>query len=469
MSINDHSAHDSEHIARTMPFDQFGRYHMLREAVEACRTKLAVEKLTILDVGGYYKDRDGNETLPITNFLPDDRITVVDMVESDMPGYMKGDGTALVFGDATFDLVVSSDTLEHIPPEQREAFWQELLRVARHGVILLAPFHVTSVEIAEKLLFAYIEAKHQAKHKELQEHIVNGLPVLEEWVTFLEQKDLVVRTYPTGYLYAWLGMMLIKYSMPGLETEMLTDWFYNQTFFSSERREPAYRHLIFAEKTNGLIDAVDAVLAPTIKPPQQDDSIDWGNSWLPLMFTAMQHQLRDQQDFLSGQTQHIIVQNEHLIAQNEHLGRQGEHIFEYSQQSNEQLSQIYTLINEQLPGIYDNLSNQILSNRAHINLYRDEIGMLERIIADQQIALNLLHNTNHHQQLMIHEQQAHIQEKQVIIEQKQAIIEQKQAAMDDLQQRIQWLESQIAGLHRHLEAVQNGRVMRLLNMLTGGK
>ena len=44
-----------EQAAQEMPFDQFGRYHMLREAVDACRAQLGVQQLTILDVGGFMR------------------------------------------------------------------------------------------------------------------------------------------------------------------------------------------------------------------------------------------------------------------------------------------------------------------------------------------------------------------------------------------------------------------------------
>lgn len=390
-----------EQAAQTMPFDQFGRYHMLREAVDACRAQLGVEQLSILDVGGFYED-NGTPTLPLTRFLPDDKVTVVDVVDCDLPGYIKGDGTRLHFDAASFDLVVSADTLEHIPQSGRPAFWRELLRVARHGVILLAPFGNTEVEAAEALLFEYIKAELHAEHQQLKEHRDYVLPRLDEWLGLLEAEGVTARAYPTGYLHAWLGMMLIKHMLmrvdPGATAQRLVDTYYNAAFFATERREPAYRQLIIAEKTPGLVAAVDAVLAPTIMPANAEASADWGSALSPVMMTIVERQLAGVQEQNNAHTQQVA-----------HYQQQIEH-------------------------------------------YQQQISSLERLLADQQIVINAMHA----QVGAVHEhslkQTAH-----------------SEAAVRDLMERAHWLETQTATLRQQLAAVQHGRVIRILNTLTGRK
>ncbi len=389
-----------EQAAQAMPFDQFGRYHMLREAIDACRVQLGVQQLSILDVGGFYED-NGQPTLPLTRFLPDDTVTVVDVVECDLPGYVKGDGTALRFDDASFDLVVSADTLEHIPQTGRVAFWRELLRVARHGVILLAPFGTPDVEAAEALLFEYIRAELRAEHQQLKEHREYGLPRLHEWLGLLDGEGVTARSYPTGYLHAWLAMMLLKHLLlridPGPTAQRLVDAYYNRSFFPTERRAPAYRHLIVAEKTPGLVAAVDAVLAPTIMTAQSDASADWGDALVPVLLTIVQRQL-------NGHQEEAAVLQSHVAAQ-------------YQQQ---------------------------------IDHYRAQISTLERLLADQQIGMN------------------HLQEHLVTGHERERVqIEQYEAALRDLTERSHWLEQQVTTLRQQLEAVRNGRVMRILNTLSG--
>ena len=282
---------DLEPEARVTPFDQFGRYHMLRETIDACRAALGAGSLTILDVGGYYED-NRTPTLPSRRFLPQDDVTVVDVVPCDLPGYVQGDGTALRFDDASFDFVVSADTLEHIPRPRRADFWRELLRVARHGVVLLAPFGSAEVETAESLLFAYIKAELHAEHEQLKEHRDYGLPRLHEWLPFLQREGVPAKAYPTGYLDAWLGMMLLKHMLMRLHVDAqgqrALDYFYNRRFFPAERRTPAYRSLVIAGKTPGVVEAVDAALAPTILPPLVDAGPAWGSVILPMVVTVIQ-------------------------------------------------------------------------------------------------------------------------------------------------------------------------------------
>jgi hypothetical protein len=52
----------------------------------------------------------------------------------------KGDVTALNFPDASFDLVLCSEVLEHIPPAQLEKACKELARVAKRHVLVGVPY-----------------------------------------------------------------------------------------------------------------------------------------------------------------------------------------------------------------------------------------------------------------------------------------------------------------------------------------
>ncbi|HZG68177.1 MAG TPA: class I SAM-dependent methyltransferase [Herpetosiphonaceae bacterium] len=300
---------DLENAARTMPFDQFGRYHALREAVDACRNVLCDAPLSILEVGGYFRTMEGEETLPIVQFLPRDRVTVLDVIDSTLEGYVQGDGAALTFGDEEFDLVISSDTFEHIPRPKRERFWQELLRVARHGVILAAPFGTPAVEAAEEILALYINAELHEEQQQLKEHREYRLPVIEAWLEHLSRQNINTRAYPIAYLHSWLGMMLIKHLLlrlaPGPQAQHLVDSYYNHYFFPTERRLPTYRYLVVAEKTTGLLAAVDAAIAPTIMPPQPDVSAGWGAALLPAVLAIGQRQLGRQEEQARQQMQQL--------------------------------------------------------------------------------------------------------------------------------------------------------------------
>jgi SAM-dependent methyltransferase len=53
---------------------------------------------------------------------------------------VKGDAQALPFADAAFDLVMSTDALEHMPEATEAAAWSELFRVAGKAVMVAVPF-----------------------------------------------------------------------------------------------------------------------------------------------------------------------------------------------------------------------------------------------------------------------------------------------------------------------------------------
>ncbi|MBP8250737.1 MAG: methyltransferase domain-containing protein [Herpetosiphon sp.] len=398
-----------DHEIQTMPFDQFGRYHMLREAVDACRSVVGDQPLKILDVGGYYFNAENQHVLPILPFLPHDDVLVIDTVDCELPHYQRGDGTKLDFADGAFDFVVTADTLEHIPRPNREAFWHELLRVAQHGVILLAPFASPQVESAEALLNHFIKTYLHSDHVMLNEHVQYGLPRLDEWLPWLNNAGFKAKSYPTGYVHAWIGMMMIKHLLmriaPGAESQYRIDSYYNQHFFPTERRNPAYRHMIFVAKTAGLGDAVDHVIAPTIYPDHEDVR-DWGNAVVPTLLTVMQSQIGDVANQAKEQVHH---QQLHIDTLTDDLR--------------------YTL--ERLK----QSENIVL----HIQQHQ---GFLERVIADQQIVLN---------------------------QQAKALADrsfQHESTIHDLQQRSAWLEQQNNQLRQQLEAIQNGRVMQFMRSLS---
>jgi hypothetical protein len=267
-----------------LPFDQYGRYRMVREAVDAARAALGRDRLSILDVGGYYQEADGTPRLPSQQFLGDQELTVLDLPACDLPGYVQGDGTAMTFADGGFDLVISCDTLEHIPPDLRDRFIHELARVARYGVLLICPIDDYRTALAERVLYAYIQSELLAKHDQLREHRQYGLPQIPLVRQSFEHAGCATHDYPSGDLHAWLPMMLAKHylmrfadSPPELQYGL--DELYNRGYALAERREPSYRRLVVAAKRNDgdWLAAVDRALEPTVTRDDQIRPEIWRN------------------------------------------------------------------------------------------------------------------------------------------------------------------------------------------------
>jgi len=95
-------------------------------------------RMSVLDVGC----GNGFLTLPLERLF--DRVVGVDFARAMLdinPAQEKqqADATALPFGDASFDLVVSSHMLHHMPEEQQGRAVNEMARVAKHGVVIWEP------------------------------------------------------------------------------------------------------------------------------------------------------------------------------------------------------------------------------------------------------------------------------------------------------------------------------------------
>ena len=246
-----------------LAFDQYQRYTVVKQVADLIRSHLAQRRLRVLDVGGFFRTRRGEPILPMVHFLPLDEVVAVDLVAESLPNYVLSSGRSLPFRDRAFDLVASCDTLEHVVPTDRPAFVEELLRMASHYLVLVAPFDGPARR-AELVLYEYLTS-HGLEHVALREHIEFGLPNASALRASLVERGLAFAEFPDGYLHHWLLMMLIKHT-PGfsLDFHLDLDRYYNRHFSPEDRREPAYRR-VFVVAQPGNEDLV-AVIAEKFRP-----------------------------------------------------------------------------------------------------------------------------------------------------------------------------------------------------------
>jgi SAM-dependent methyltransferase len=250
------------------PFDQYQRYTIVAQVAELVRAHLGQPRLRALDVGGFFRSRWGIGILPLAHFLPQDDVFAVDLVAESLPNYALANGLSLPFHDQAFDLVISCDTLEHIPPPSRSAFVDELLRVARHCLVLTTPIASPLTDAAERILHEHITALG-GHSRELQDHLDHPLPALNELLAQLAEQGLEAVDFADGYLPHWLMMMLIKHT-PGqsLDFHLELDRFYNRHFSAGDRREPAYRHVLIIAQPGDemLLPAIGEAFCPADAP-----------------------------------------------------------------------------------------------------------------------------------------------------------------------------------------------------------
>lgn len=235
----------------------FDRYDRYAEIARVLRSALGPGAHRVLDVGdtaGYLQYFEHELWVAgIDLHLEDARL------EGSRP--LIGDGARLPFPDGSFDAVVSSDVLEHVPPDHRPAFLAELRRVSRDLVIVAAPFDTAGVAGVEEFVRRYAMLVLGAKQPQLEEHRENGLPNLEETLAALLAAGGEGALVGNGNLWEWMVSMLLRFQLearPALQPlSEGFDLFQNGTPEGGAQSAPFYRHLVvcWLNRAPGLVAA----------------------------------------------------------------------------------------------------------------------------------------------------------------------------------------------------------------------
>ncbi|MBD3270375.1 glycosyltransferase [Candidatus Peregrinibacteria bacterium] len=195
----------------------------------------------VLDVGGY----EGK----LHWFVgPNIELTVTDVKGqngANNHNYIQADATKLPFKDGEFDLVISSDLMEHLPAEKRKVVYQEMLRVSSRFLIIGAPFKSHFVEKAEEIVNNIFTKYTKGAHPFLKEHAEFGLPETEELEMLMAGKNLSFEKFGEGNIYNWVLMQLSIGSMTGelkdLRESILNQYFNQNLQRLGNFRSPTYR------------------------------------------------------------------------------------------------------------------------------------------------------------------------------------------------------------------------------------
>jgi hypothetical protein len=231
-------------------FDRYARYGAI---VRALRANVGGGKHVVLDVG------DNSGWLMV---FDDELVPISVDVERNMDALIGtcavlGDGTHLPVRDRSVDVAVSSDALEHVPPDARDGFLRELGRVS-DTVIVAAPFDTPGVAGAEEFVRRFVLSMTGAVQDQLDEHAAHGLPVLDDAVGSLRGAGLEVAVIGNGNLQDWLLGMLLKHQLaitPVLDdVSEGMDVLYNMMLAQRNELPPFYRHVLIACRERAPID-----------------------------------------------------------------------------------------------------------------------------------------------------------------------------------------------------------------------
>lgn len=171
-----------------LTWDRFLRLHRTAEAIK----RIVKSSESILDVGGF----DGALVL----FLPQYDIDVLDPITTG--------GTGLSITSEPYDAVVSIDALEHVAPEDRQSFLEQLCRVARHSCFINFPGRQSAA--AQELIFEL------TNNPLVKEHVEWQLPDSDYIKQHLESSGFLVETQKHTSLAQWISQYLLQTVAPDL-------------------------------------------------------------------------------------------------------------------------------------------------------------------------------------------------------------------------------------------------------------
>jgi hypothetical protein len=249
--------------------DGSGRFLMMSSLLEAFYGKSS-KKVEILDVGGSspFMSRQ------LANLSPRYNLTAIDILpkpEKFHGNYIQGDATNMDFDDDMFDTVISTDVLEHIPPEKKEAFVREAIRAARSFVIIAAPFNTAGVEEAERATNDFNKILFDEGQPWLEEHFEYKKPELSLVNKITKELKYESITLGTNNLYSWLlsthlNLLEAKLGLGQREHIKINKLLNQKLLQSGDMAGPFYRHFVVIFKkspSKEVLHSIKTLQTPT--------------------------------------------------------------------------------------------------------------------------------------------------------------------------------------------------------------
>ncbi|MEO7066645.1 MAG: methyltransferase domain-containing protein [Rhodanobacter sp.] len=247
---------DLESIA----FDHYQRYAAATALVRA----LEMPRSTVLEVGA-------NRQRLLADFLTDSTLIFSDLfAQLGSDDFVQADASALPFENAKFDVVVSLDVLEHMPPRLRATAAVEMARVAARMLVISCPTDNPWVHAAEQAANGVWRDYFDKDYPWLEEHKEFGLVEGDAIEHALLDAGCKVLRFGQGDTALWSGLMSAHFVKEVIE-EMRpivasADHLYNHSVFAGDRSDEAYREYFIAVRTDEDLERIRASSLLTAQP-----------------------------------------------------------------------------------------------------------------------------------------------------------------------------------------------------------
>ena len=254
-------------------FDLHARYRALADVLQASLPDGDAPR-TVLDVGA------GPSRL-VEAFLPTGWATVV---RTDVDAF--GDpsivvvppGAPLPYPDGAFDAVVAMDVLEHVLPEQRDAFLRECLRVARGVAVIAAPLGGAEVRDAEARYGALYRDLVGRSEPFLDEHAAYGLPEPDTVSATLRAAGARVFGLDNVRIADWIATNVVDLAFSllndGMQVKDLLARGFNTALPAAYRDATHYRRFWLATRDDAIAERLRTLTEPGVLPSAEGHADD---------------------------------------------------------------------------------------------------------------------------------------------------------------------------------------------------
>lgn len=163
--------------------------------------------------------------------------------------YVQSDATNMPFKDNEFEVVISTDVLEHIPDDKKKSFITECIRVANDYVIIAAPFNTEGVDMVEHTTNDFNKKLFKEGQSWLEDHFINKKPELDFTIDFIKKLGYETEVIGSNNIFSWLlttHVNLIEAKLGlGVDSIKKSNQIFNESLISSsDMLPPYYRHFI---------------------------------------------------------------------------------------------------------------------------------------------------------------------------------------------------------------------------------